>query len=77
MGLASRALELAGIATVIISWSMGFTQVSLPARALYTPHGRGSTLGPPGDAGEQRRVLNAGLALFGQPAPVKAKLDEG
>lgn len=38
-------------------------QVRFP-RALATRHPRGETMGPPGDAPTQRRVLMAGLALL-------------
>lgn len=49
----------------------------MPPRATFTRLARGATLGQPGDAAQQRRVLEATLALLGQPAPVApVQLDE-
>lgn len=69
MGLIARALEMHGIASVLTSWNQERTAPLLPPRATYTKLGRGSTLGKPGDAAQQLRVLRATLALLGQPAP--------
>jgi hypothetical protein len=43
----------------------------MPPRATYTRLSRGATLGRPGDAAQQRRVLTATLALLEQPAPLE------
>ncbi|MBX0328036.1 hypothetical protein K2Z83_10145 [Oscillochloris sp. ZM17-4] len=43
----------------------------MPPRATFTRLGRGATLGRPGDAAQQRRVLDATLALLAQSAPVE------
>ena len=65
-----------GIATTLTSWS-GLIRRAAPPRATATRLNRGSTLGQPSDAAQQRRVLDATLALLAQDAPVKlVRLDE-
>jgi hypothetical protein len=76
VGLISRALEMAGISSVVTSWNKDRTEPLRPPRATYTQLGRGSTLGKPGDGAQQRRVLDATLALLEQPAPCAAVLEE-
>lgn len=77
MGLIARGLELNGIATTLTSWSAGITHRIRPPRATYTRLARGATLGQPGDHAQQKRVLEATLALLGQDAPLDpVKLDE-
>lgn len=77
MGLIARALELAGIATTLTSWNPGRTRRTCPPRATFTKLGRGATLGQPGDAAQQRRVLEATLALLALDAPLEpVYLDE-
>ena len=70
MGLIARALELNGIATTLTSWNAGMTRITAPPRATFTKLARGSTLGRPHDAAQQRRVLDATLALLAQDAPL-------
>jgi hypothetical protein len=70
VGLIARALEGAGIATTLTSWNPGLTRRTKPPRATFTKLGRGATLGMPGDAAQQRRVLEATLALLAQDAPL-------
>ena len=70
MGLIARALEMAGIATTLTSWNAGRTRVTAPPRATFTRLARGATLGRPHDTAQQRRVLEATLALLAQDAPV-------
>lgn len=70
MGLIARALELNGIATTLTSWNAGITRLLAPPRATFTRLGRGATLGRPHDAAQQRRVLEATLALLAQDAPL-------
>ncbi|NJN16199.1 MAG: hypothetical protein HC822_07955 [Oscillochloris sp.] len=70
MGLTARALEEAGIATTLTSWNAGVTRLTMPPRATFTRLSRGSTLGRPGDPAQQRRVLEATLALLAQHAPI-------
>lgn len=49
----------------------------MPPRATFTKLARGATLGRPGDPAQQRRVLEATLALLAQDAPVEpVTLDE-
>lgn len=77
MGLIARALELSGIATALTSWSFGLTYKVLPPRATYTHLAPGATMGNPGDHAQQKRVLNASLALLADDAPLEpVKLDE-
>ncbi len=66
----SRALELAGIASVVTSWLGSVTRLTKPPRATFTKLPRGSTLGNPGDAAQQLRVLRATLATLEQDAPL-------
>ena len=47
------------------------TRITAPPRATFTKLGRGATLGRPHDAAQQRRVLEATLALLAQDAPLK------
>jgi hypothetical protein len=44
--------------------------MSVP-RTTFTRLERGATLGQPGDKAQQRRVLEATLALLAQDAPIK------
>lgn len=77
MGLVARALELAGVATTLTSWNAGVTRLTMPPRATFTRLARGATLGRPGDSAQQRRVLEATLALLAQAAPITPEqLDE-
>jgi hypothetical protein len=69
VGLIARGLELAGIATTLTTWSSAFTRKVLPPRATYTRLKSGATLGQPGDTAQQKRVLNATLALLSEDAP--------
>ncbi|MCB9456899.1 MAG: hypothetical protein H6671_13010 [Anaerolineaceae bacterium] len=63
-------MELAGIATTLTTWNTGRTRPTVPPRATFTQLERGATLGKPGDAAQQRRVLEATLALLAQDAPL-------
>ncbi len=76
MGLISRVLELEGIATTIVTWHYA-TKLTAPARLAVVRLNRGSTLGEPNKPEQQRRVLEAALALLAQDAPVEPiTLDE-
>ena len=70
MGLIARALEVDGIATTLTSWSAGETRVTSPPRATFTRLCAGATLGGAHDSAQQRRVLEATLALLSHDAPV-------
>lgn len=77
MGLIARALEMQGIATTLTSWNAGVTRLTMPPRATFTRLARGATIGQPGDWAQQRRVLEATLALLAQDAPIDPiNLDE-
>jgi hypothetical protein len=68
---------LNGVATTLTSWNAGMTRITLPPRATFTKLGRGATLGKPHDGAQQRRVLDATLALLAQDAPLEpVYLDE-
>jgi hypothetical protein len=68
---------LQGIATTLTSWNAGVSRLTAPPRATFTRLARGATLGRPGDSAQQRRVLEATLALLAQDAPIEpVTLDE-
>jgi len=69
VGLIARALEMAGVATALTSWS-GLIRRVAPPRCTVTRMARGRTLGEPGDAAQQRRILQATLALLAHDAPL-------
>jgi D-proline reductase (dithiol) PrdB len=71
VGLAARGLEMNNIATTITSWSAGLATATAPPRITITQLPRGSTLGMPSDAAQQRRVLEATLALLADDAPLE------
>ncbi|PJF39407.1 MAG: hypothetical protein D6737_04660 [Chloroflexi bacterium] len=60
-----------GIATTLTSWRGTVTRLTMPPRSTFTRLNRGATLGEPGDSAQQRRVLEATLALLEQDAPVE------
>lgn len=65
-----------GIATAITSWG-GQIRLTKAPRATLSRLNRGATLGQPGDAAQQRRVLEATLALLAQDSPLDVvMLDE-
>lgn len=65
------------MATTLTSWNAGVTRLTAPPRATFTRLARGATLGQPGDAAQQRRVIEATLALLAKDAPLKpVYLDE-
>ena len=66
-----------GIASTLTSWDPGHTRPTRPPRATFTRLARGATLGRPGDAAQQRRILEATLALLARDAPLEpVRLDE-
>ena len=68
---------MAGIATTLTTWNAGVTRLTAPPRGTFTRLGRGAVVGNPGDSDQQRRVLEATLALLAQDAPVEmVRLDE-
>ena len=62
---------MAGIATTLTSWNAGLTKLTRPPRAVYTRLNRGATFGAPFDRAQQRRVLEATLALLAEDAPAE------
>ncbi|MEM7332382.1 MAG: hypothetical protein AAF490_09835 [Chloroflexota bacterium] len=65
-----------GIPTTITSWG-GQIRLTNAPRATLSQLNRGATLGNPGDAAQQLRVLNATLDLLAKDAPVDIiRLDE-
>ncbi|HBY99484.1 MAG: hypothetical protein M5U01_07395 [Ardenticatenaceae bacterium] len=70
VGLIARGLELNGIATTLTTWNPGIARLVAPPRATFTRLARGATIGRPHDTAQQRRVLEATLALLYQDAPL-------
>jgi len=68
--LIARALELAGRATVIASNNPGRTRITAPPRMTLNKLPRGSTIGRPHDAAQQKRILEATLTLLAREAPL-------
>lgn len=68
---------MAGIATTLTTWNAGVTRLTAPPRATFTKLARGATIGKPHDGAQQRRILEATLALLAQDAPIQmVRLDE-
>jgi hypothetical protein len=77
VGLTARALEMEGIATVVVAWNGGRIRLVKVPRVVITRLERGVAFGRPGDEAQQRRVLDATLALLEQDAPIEpVYLDE-
>jgi len=70
----ARTFEAAGLATVSISLVLEHSALLKPPRALYVPFPFGLPLGNPGDAAQQRRVLDAAFRLFDGQPPVLREL---
>jgi len=62
---------MAGIAAALTTWNAGVTRLTAPPRATFTGLARGATIGKPHDMAQQRRVLEATLALLAQDAPLE------
>ena len=60
-----------GIATTLTTWNAGVTRLTAPPRGTFTQLARGATIGNPHNTAQQRRILEATLALLAQDAPVK------
>ena len=77
VGLLARALELSGVSTTLTSWNPGSVRPTAPPRATFTRLKPGQTLGAPLDRAQQRRILDATLALLAMAAPAPfVQLDE-
>jgi hypothetical protein len=70
----ARTFEAAGLATVSISLVLEHSAMLKPPRALYVPFPFGLPLGNPGDASQQRRVLDAAFGLLDGRPPVLREL---
>lgn len=64
MGLAARAIEAQGVATVALSIVREVTERTPPPRALFLRFPFGHALGRPGNRDEQFAVLLAALRLL-------------
>ena len=53
------------------SWSGALGKLTNPPRVTLTKLARGITMGQVGDKAQQRRILEATLALLEQEAPIK------
>jgi D-proline reductase (dithiol) PrdB len=71
VGLIARALEMEGIATVIVAWNGGRVRLLAAPRLLITRLVRGTVFGRPGDAAQQCRVLETALSLLEKEAPLE------
>ena len=77
MGLIARALEMGGIATAVVAWNGGRIRLVRVPRVVITRLERGVAFGRSGDEAQQRRVLEATLALLARDAPIEpVYLDE-
>ncbi len=66
-----------GIASTLTTWNVGRARPTAPPRAIFTKLARGASLGKPNDPAQQRRILEATLALLAQDAPLApVRLDE-
>ncbi len=70
MSLLARALQVEGIATTMTTWRDAVARLVNPPRVTFTRLPRGAPIGAPGDGTQQRRVLEATLALLTRPAPL-------
>lgn len=71
MGLVARALEMEGIATVVVAWNGGRIRLVNPPRTVITRLSRGLVFGHPGNEEQQRRVLREALSLLEQEGPLE------
>ena len=71
MGLIARALEMEGLATVIVAWNGGRARLVNVPRMVITRFPRGTIFGRPHDREQQERVLTAALNLLEQDAPLE------
>ena len=63
-----RAIEAAGLPTILITVDPAQSAQARPPRAVYpVHHGIGFPVGPAGDAAEQRRTLEAAFNALTDP----------
>jgi hypothetical protein len=72
VSLIAAEIERRGIATVCVMLLREVAEKVGPPRALVVPFAHGFPLGKPHDAGEQKNVMRAALALLGRDAPLIA-----
>lgn len=53
----------------MITWQDAITRLIKPGRAVLTKLPRGATIGSPGDAEQQRRLLETALQQLTRPLP--------
>ena len=70
VSLIGRALEIEGIPATMTTWRDGIPRLVKPPRVTFTQLPRGCSLGAPHDEAQQRRVIEATLALLEQEAPI-------
>ena len=64
MGLVARAVEAAGIPTIVITSARDITESVRPPRAVFVDYPLGHQTGLPLDAESQRAILRAALATL-------------
>lgn len=75
MGLIQSVIEKSGIPTVSASVCKELTAKVRPPRALFVDRPFGYPLGAPDDAGLQRQIIRAALALLGRPVDAPLLID--
>lgn len=63
MGLVARAIEAAGIPTVLVSTGRDLTELVRPPRSLFVNYPMGNPFGPPNQPDAQRAILRKALQL--------------
>ena len=76
-GLAARAIEEAGIPTVMLTLVKEVAELVLAPRALYVRHPFGSPMGRAGEAEKQLQVLQRALALLASAEQGGVMVDSG
>lgn len=73
MGLVSRAVEAAGIATLTMTVARDITASVRPPRAVFLDYPMGNETGRPGNVEEQRRIVRgafSAMATMTEPGTV-------
>jgi D-proline reductase (dithiol) PrdB len=63
VGLVARAIEAAGIPTVLVSTGRDLTELVCPPRSLFVNFPMGNPFGPPNQPEVQREILRTALEL--------------
>lgn len=64
MGLIARAVEAAGIPTLVVGAYPDVFEIVKPPRAVWAKMPFGATFGEPGNVGKQQELLKSALAAF-------------